>query len=187
MSKQPGNSQIDRGDYFSSRSFENLPWWIVLICNTVGLAIYAIGLILMARLGIVWAALYAAYCIWMEVRVLSKSCRGCYYYGKRCGFGKGIVCSWFFAREKEQTLSAKRITWLDIAPDFLVSLIPLIAGIVLLIRNFSWPVLLLMVALVLLFTVGTGFVRGQIACKYCKQRELGCPAEQLFSKTKQAK
>jgi hypothetical protein len=27
-------------------------------------------------------------------------------------------------------------------------------------------------------------VRGQLACKYCKQRELGCPAEQLFSKTK---
>jgi hypothetical protein len=71
-------------------------------------------------------------------------------------------------------------------PDFLVSLVPLGVGIALLIRSFSWGVLLLIVALVGLATVGTAAVRGQIACKYCKQRELGCPAEQLFSKRKQA-
>ncbi|MFH1684097.1 MAG: hypothetical protein ABIA67_04360 [Candidatus Margulisiibacteriota bacterium] len=27
-----------------------------------------------------------------------------------------------------------------------------------------------------------GYLRGSLACKFCKQRELGCPAEQLFSK-----
>jgi hypothetical protein len=27
-------------------------------------------------------------------------------------------------------------------------------------------------------------IRGSIACKYCKQRELGCPAEQMFAKKK---
>jgi hypothetical protein len=170
----------------TASSFENFPRRMVAISNMVGLAVYAIGLYLMVRLGIVWGVLYAAYCFWMEVRVLSKSCRGCYYYGKRCGFGKGIVCSWFFKRETEKTLSTKRITWLDIVPDFMVSLVPLVGGIILLVRSFSWPVLSLMIALVLLGSVGTGFVRGQIACKYCKQRELGCPAEKLFGKTKKA-
>jgi hypothetical protein len=170
----------------TSPSFENFPWHMVVISNTVGLAIYAIGFYLMASLWIVLGAIYIAYCIWMEVRVLSKSCRGCYYYGKRCGFGKGIVCSWFFKKDTEKTLSAKRITWLDIAPDFMVSLIPLGAGIILLVRDFSWPVLFLILTLVLLGSAGTGFVRGQIACKYCKQRELNCPAEQLFGETKKA-
>jgi hypothetical protein len=28
-------------------------------------------------------------------------------------------------------------------------------------------------------------VRGHIACKYCKQREIGCPAQRLFDRTKE--
>ncbi len=167
-------------------AFENFPWWMIAVCNSVGLAIYAIGLYLMACLGTVWAVLYAAYCVWMEWRLLSGSCRYCYYFGKRCGFGKGVVCSWFFAKGVGRTLGDKRISWRDLMPDFLVSLIPLGAGITMLIRNYSWLALLLVAALVFLGSVGTGFVRGQLACKYCKQRELGCPAEHLFSKTKHA-
>ena len=33
-------------------TFENYPRWMVLVCNALGLAIYAIGLFLMAGLGI---------------------------------------------------------------------------------------------------------------------------------------
>ena len=68
----------------------------------------------------------------------------------------------------------------------MVTLIPLAAGIAMLIQDFSWLVLFLIVTLIFLGSVGAGFVRGQLACKYCKQRELGCPAERLFGKTKHA-
>lgn len=122
----------------------------------------------------------------MEIRVLSKSCRRCYYFGKLCGFGKGRVCSWFFSKESGKTLAEKRISRADVVPDLLVSLVPLGVGIALLIRSFSLPVLILVALLAILASVGTGMVRGQIACKYCKQRELGCPAEQLFGKRKHA-
>ncbi len=165
-----------------SETFEQFPWWMLVTSNSVGLAIYALGLYLMARLGLVWGVLYAAFCIWLEWRVLSKSCRSCYYYGKRCAFGKGKVCSWLFDKGVETSFGAKGISWRDIVPDFLVPIIPFVAGIVLLIRNFSWLLLLPVVALVLLGSMGTSLVRSRIACKYCKQRELGCPAEQLFSK-----
>jgi hypothetical protein len=177
--------------------FENFPWWMVAVCNAVGLTIYAIGLYLTARLGIVWVALYAAYCAWIEWRVLSGSCRSCYYYGKRCGFGrscyyygkrcgfgKGRLCSWLLAKDAERSFGMRQISWRDVAPDFLVSLLPLAVGVVILVLSFSWFVLCLMVLLVMLGSVGTAFVRGQLACKYCKQRELGCPAERLFGKTK---
>ena len=167
-------------------SFESFPWWMVAACNAVGLGIYAIGLYLTFRLGTVYGVLYAAYCVWMEWRLLSGSCRHCYYFGRRCGFGKGWVCSWFFVKDTEKGLGAKSISWRDVVPDFLVSLIPLGFGIALLIRGFSWLVLVLLVMLVVLGSVGTGLVRGQLACKHCRQRELGCPAEQLFRKTKQA-
>jgi hypothetical protein len=168
-----------------AETFENFPCWIVVTSNAVGLGIYAIGFSLMMRLGTVWGALYATYCVWMEWRLLSGSCPQCYYFGKRCGFGKGVISAWFFTK-KERPLGAKRLTWRDLAPDFLVSFIPLAVGIATLFRSFSWLALISVVVLAFLASVGTGFVRGALACKFCKQRELGCPAEQLFSKTKKA-
>lgn len=167
------------------QSFEKYPLWMVLACNAVGWGVYAIGVYLTLSFGVVWAVLYALYCLWMEGRVLWKSCRKCWYFGKRCAFGKGLIAAWFFKKNTEKSFTARKISWKDIAPDFLVSLVPLGVGIFLLVRDFSWLVLLLVAALVLFGSVGTGMVRGQIACKYCKQRELGCPAEQLFNKTKQ--
>ncbi len=155
---------------------------MIAICNSVGIAVSVIGFLLMVRLGIVWGLLYAAYCGWLEWRLLSQSCPNCYYYGKRCAFGKGMVSAWFFSRGSEKAFCSKQISWRDIVPDFMVSLIPGAAGLIMLIRNFSWILLLAVVLLVLLGTAGTGMVRGHVACKYCKQRELGCPAEQLFSK-----
>ncbi len=163
-------------------TFENFPWRMIALCNSVSMAIYVIGFFLTVGLGIVWGLLYAAYCVWLEWRLLSQSCPNCYYYGKRCAFGKGMICSWLFPRGSTKNFCAKQISWKDIVPDFLVSLVPAATGIIMLIRNFSWVMLLAVVLLVLLGTVGTGWVRGQLACKYCKQRELGCPAEQLFSK-----
>ncbi len=167
-------------------TYETYPARMVVTCNAVGLGIYAIGLFLLSQLGIVWGALYAGYCLWMEWRLLNGSCRSCYYYGKRCGFGKGRLCAWLFARREVTGTSPRRFTWWNLVPDFLVSLIPLGVGIAVLIRGFSWLVLIAIVVLVGLGSVGTGFVRSQIACHFCKQRELGCPAEQLFGKTKHA-
>ena len=62
----------------------------------------------------------------------------------------------------------------------IVVLIPLAAGVVLAIRHFDWLLLGLMVALVALAFPGNGYGRGQHGCSHCRQRELGCLAEQLF-------
>jgi hypothetical protein len=74
------------------------------------------------------------------------------------------------------------VTWREILPDFLVILIPALAGVLLLVQGFSLAVLALVVALLILGFFGTAFVRGQLACRSCSQREIGCPAEQLFAK-----
>jgi len=36
----------------------------------------------------------------------------------------------------------------------------------------------------LLFSVGNSYVRGSLACKFCRQRQLGCPAEKMFRQGK---
>jgi hypothetical protein len=167
-------------------TYENFPWPVVAVCNAVGWCIYGLGLYLMARLGLVYGLIYGLYCVWMELRLLRGSCRRCYYYGKRCGFGRGILCSWFFARQPAEGLAGKQVTWRDLAPDFLVSLFPLAAGIAWLIGDFSWLALALVVLLVFLSSAGTGFVRERLACLHCKQREIGCPAQKLFAKPEQA-
>ncbi len=101
---------------------------MVATCNAVGLAIYAMGLYLTARLAIVWGVLYAAYCLWMEGRLRSGSCRSCPYFGKRCGFGKGRVGSWFYSQSVERDRSTTPISGWNLVPEFLVPRIPFGVG-----------------------------------------------------------
>ena len=92
------------------------------------------------------------------------------------------ISSLFFKKGNSHKFIKDKITWKDILPDFLVSIIPMVVGMVLLILKFNWLILSLIILLVILTSVGNGFVRGSLACKFCKQREIGCPAEQLFNK-----
>lgn len=170
-----------------SKYYEEYPPWIILFSNIVSVAIYAIGAFVMYRIGIVWLVLYILYIVLLEMRLLRKSCVNCYYYGKNCAFGKGKLSCLFFKKGNPAEFSKQQITWKDILPDFMVSVVPLVAGIVLLIMDFEWLFALLLLALLLLTFIGNGFIRGSLACRYCKQREIGCPAERLFSKNKSLK
>ena len=106
----------------------------------------------------------------------------CYYYGKVCAFGRGKICSWFFKKGDLQKFADKEISWVHILPDFLVVIIPLVGGIVLLVISFNWLILVLIIVQFLVFFIGAAIIRGQLACKHCKQRELGCPAAKAFFK-----
>ncbi|MHC4519268.1 MAG: hypothetical protein ACYTAS_11810 [Planctomycetota bacterium] len=165
-----------------STCYERFPWSIVLLANFVALSIYAIGTFLLWGLGAWWGVLYLLYCVWMEWRLLSKSCVDCYYYGKVCGFGKGKLCAVFFKQGDPEKFTEGSFSWFDLIPDFGVLVFPVVGGVVLLVGGFSWVTLALLVVLIVLGLGGNAVVRGSFACKYCKQREIGCPAEKLFSK-----
>ena len=164
--------------------YEKYPLWVVLLSNSVSIAIYAIGAFLIYQLGTVWLVLYVLYIAWLEIRVLRKSCVNCYYYGKVCAFGKGKLSCLFLKRGDPHHFSKEQITWKDILPDFMVSIVPIVVGVVFLIRDFNWLLLSLVLLLLLLTFIGNGLIRGSLACKYCRQREIGCPAEQLFNRSK---
>ena len=161
---------------------ERFPWPIVLLANVVTLSIYAVGTYLLWGLGFWWAILYLLYCVWMEWRLLTKSCVTCYYYGKVCGFGKGKLCALLVKQGDPQKFGAGTFSWRDLIPDFGVLVFPAVGAIGGLIVDFRWINLGLLVVLLVLCLGGNAVVRGSFACRYCKQRELGCPAEQLFSK-----
>lgn len=164
------------------KCYEQYPWWIVLASNLVSVSIYALGAVLMGHFGLFSGILYLVYCAWVESRVLRGSCVACYYYGKRCAFGKGLVCSWIFKPGEPNQCSKRKISWKDILPDFMVVIIPAGVGVILLLVNFHWTLLFQFLALLLLFCFGNGWIRGSLACPFCKKRLLGCPALELFEK-----
>jgi hypothetical protein len=165
-----------------NETYDSFPLKLVLLCVAVNISVYISGAYLMASLGGIFVALYVLYCLLMEIRILMMSCRDCYYYGKLCAFGKGKLCSLIFKKGSPERFLNKKITCLNLIPDFLVSLIPLAVGVFYSVQNFSWLRLFFIFVLVILAFPVTGYMRRAISCKYCRQRETGCPAVQLFAK-----
>ena len=165
------------------KTFENYPIGSVILVVIFSILIYIIGAYILLKLSVWLLILYLIYCVWCESRVLKKSCINCYYYGKRCCFGRGKLCSLLFKKGNTKNFMKKKISWLDILPDFLVAIFPIIGVVALLIINFNWAILILSIVLIILFFVGTPIIRGY-SCKYCRQREIGCPAAELFNKNK---
>jgi hypothetical protein len=160
--------------------YENYPLLSVVVSNLITFSIYTLGALILSGLGWIAVAAFLFYCLGLEIRLLKISCVDCYYYGKLCFSGRGMICSFFFKKGDPQRFLCKQITWVQILPDFLVALIPLLAGIYLSIIAFNWLRLGLMLLLIILAFPATGYLRSHLACLNCKQRELGCPASELF-------
>jgi hypothetical protein len=164
--------------------YEDYPLWMVLASNLLSISVYFTGAIIMYQLGLIWLGLYVLFILILEFRLVRGHCVDCYYYGKTCAFAKGRLSCIFFPRGTPERFIKRTITWKDIAPDFLVFIIPLLIGIALLIYDFSWILLILIIILFILGFIGNAVVRSQLACRYCRQREIGCPAQRLFERTK---
>ena len=166
----------------SKKNYESYPLGFVIGANILQLLIYLIGLYIVYLIGPIWFILYVLYILILEIRLLKYSCVNCYYYDKLCAFGRGKICSLIFKKGIPQQFLDKKITWKDLIPEFLLSIVPILIGIFLIIRNFNWIILFLIVILFIISFPVTGYLRGSLACKHCKQREIGCPAEQFFRK-----
>jgi uncharacterized membrane protein len=167
-----------------SNKFENYPWWILILSNALSLSIYGLGFMIMIRLGWIISIIYLIYISILEYRLIRNHCPNCFYWGKTCGFGKGRLSAILFKKGDAAKFCLNEFSWKDLIPDLLISLIPFITGIVLMIIKFDYMILIAVILLVLLSTKGNEFIRGKLTCRYCKQKELGCPAEELFNKNK---
>jgi len=163
-------------------SYERFPLRITIPVVLFNLLLYALGAYILLRIHVAATILYLGYCAVIQVNVMRRSCRSCYYYGKNCAFGIGALSARLFTRQDPASFVNKDVSPLTMIPDFLVVIIPVLAGIVSAILSFSWLYLGVVLAFLLLYLMGTAAVRGSVACKYCRQRELGCPAAQMFFK-----
>ena len=161
-------------------TYDDYPAWIVIVTNLLAVTIYALGAYILAGLGVWAVGAYLLLCLLLEAKVLTQSCANCVYYGWTCGTGKGQLCALLLKRGDPQVLAQGTASWKDVAPDMAVSLLPVVAGVVLLIRSFNWALLVAMLALLALSMGGNAIMRGRFLCRYCRQREIGCPAARLF-------
>lgn len=164
------------------RPFDVYPVRMAFAGVSVTAATYVLGAYVLSGFGVLAWVLYLGYCGIVEASVLRGSCVHCHYYGKLCGLGRGKLCSLLFKRGDPHKFIQRETSVRDILPDLLVPAIPVVGGGALLLRQFDWTVLLAMLLILLLASVGNAYVRGALACRHCAQRELGCPAYELFNK-----
>jgi len=155
---------------------------IVILSTALSLLIYLCGSLIMFKVSWIAGVVFLLYVLFLEFRLIKNHCSACYYRGRTCGFGRGGLSSLLFKQRDNSEFCRMTITWKSMIPDMLVSLIPVISGIILIIRGFDLIILFLVAVIIFLTTAGNGFIRSQLTCRYCKQRELGCPAEKLFDK-----
>lgn len=170
----------------TSTTYESYPIRTVILSNLVSLAIYFLGIVIVAQTWWILSVFYLVFIFALELRLIRNHCTCCYYWGKTCGFGKGRVSALFFKKGDISKFCNNSISWKDMIPDLLITVFPLIAGIISLILKFNIFILLALCLMIALTTVGNAYIRGSLTCTFCKQKELGCPAERLFNKGKES-
>jgi hypothetical protein len=164
------------------QAFENYPFLTVLIANTVTFIIWIVSIYLVWQLGAFWGALFIVYLLSLEFFVYKHGCSCCYYYGKWCAFGRGKIAPFLVKRYDPQKFCQRKVTWLNLLPVVLGSLIPVIVGVVLLIRGFSCSIFILTLIPVVNWFFINPLVYGKLICLHCKQGRLCCPANDFFGK-----
>lgn len=166
-------------------AFENYPWWIIAVSIIQQLAIYVIGGFIIYQFGLIWLIVFLGYFAIFELTFYPRACVYCYYYGKWCFTGKGKMALWLRFKQKDtQEFCRRNVTFFSMLPEMLILIVPVILGVVLLVKDFSWVILILLVLDIAIASFGSGFIRGKLACAHCKQGRICCPAREIFGKNR---
>ena len=147
---------------------ESYPVRDVILCNAVMATLIAAGTVACWLLSPVLAGLYLAFSVLMVFVVLRRLvCTRCYYYGKRCGAGWGLLASALFTRGRMEQFNESAGIRLAPAVYGLVMLIPLISLAVLLMRESTTSLLVLLAVILAIgfYSSGPGRKRSCVACK----------------------
>ena len=136
---------------------------------------YSIGTLVIYSFNSIMGLFYAIFCILTIFISLKLRCSYCFYYGKRCGFGFGILSKIFFSQGESKEFNNSKNVIPVLIFSMCVSIIPVIVGIILLIVNFSVFHLIYFILYILVAFLPNFFIRSKV-CEYCEQGKLGCPA-----------
>lgn len=165
--------------------YDNYPLSIVSTIGLLFLVFYLAGAYIMFRLHVIAGALYILYILLMEYFVYKEACPHCFYYGKRCAFGRGVIAGIIHKKGDPKKFCEKEMRFKDFVPQIILLLVPIVVGIALLVsRGYH-----LLTLIALLYPVFNWFalnpiIYGKLACPHCKQGSMCCPALEFFGKKK---
>lgn len=165
---------------------ENYSRKIILMNLLLTFLSYFIGTLVIYSINTVAGIFYATLCILTIFLSLKLRCSYCFYYGKRCGFGFGILSKIFFSQGESKEFNNSK----NIIPVLIFSLgtsiIPIVGGVILLIVNFSVLHLVYFILYILVGFLPNFFIRNKV-CEHCEQGNLGCPAYNKIIKQRDIK
>jgi hypothetical protein len=165
------------------QAFESYPLWILIITNVLNLAVCVAGSYIMFRLSLITGFLFIAYLVVLEFYLYREACPHCFYYGRLCAFGRGVLAALFFKRGDPKKFCERELSYKDFIPQLLVVLVPLTVGIALLVsRGFDILVLIAMTYPIFSWFALNPLIYGRLACKHCRQGSICCPALDFFIK-----
>ena len=162
-----------------AETYESYPLTGVILCNLFDAIIAVLGALIILPYGLHVSILYLIYVLYQEFSIFREGCVHCYYYGKRCFCGKGVCAAKMFKKGDPKVFTQSVLTWKSMLPMFMITILPIVLGVILLVIEFDWILLGMIVAIGVLGFPAQAITHGW-ACKYCKQREIGCPACDLF-------
>ena len=161
---------------------EKYPIKTVLIFWIVNLLSFVFGFYIISKLNLYLGVLYIIYILILEFKVYKEGCVICCYYGKRCAFGRGLIASKFFKKGDNKKFCDRKLSWKGMIPEILVLLIPIVIGVYFLVKDFNYLMLVFVIYLALIWFVFNALFYGKLACCYCKQGSICCPAKKFFNK-----
>ena len=151
-----------------TESYENFPISDVVATNLLNILTFVFGALILSGFSNWLAMTYFVFCILTMIWVLKVRCSNCYYFGKRCAAGYGLLAPLLYKKgNNEQFLQSANYTIPILA-------IPILGGVVLLIvnQNLVTGVFFILFVLITLFrVVMPKIMSNRISCIHCKQKE----------------
>ena len=108
-------------------------------------------------------------------------CTTCFYYGKQCFNGFGLVVAKLFKQQPSDEFQNSKNVIITLVISMINTFFPIIIGIIDLILSFSGFKLAILLLYLVASFVPNFFIQPKM-CVNCKQGELGCPAYKNIEK-----
>ncbi|MFX0124475.1 MAG: hypothetical protein ACFFAE_12605 [Candidatus Hodarchaeota archaeon] len=163
---------------------ENYPFRIVCVSAILTIISYLLGTLVLYVLHPVLGILFLLLAVFTIIVSMKLRCTHCYYHGKFCNFGLGKLAAVLFKKgESTEFKNPKKFVPTAIL-SFGTMLLPIFAGIGLILFDFSLVNLGLLLLYILFGILPNFFVRGNF-CNKCMQGQLGCPSYEQMIKGRQ--
>lgn len=164
------------------KKLENYPIKIVCISATLTILSYLLGTVVLYVLHPFLGILFLLLAVSTIVVSMKLRCTHCYYLGKYCNFGLGKLAAILFKKGDPSEFRNPRKVIVTAILSFGTLLLPIIAGVVLIIIDLSIENIGLLLVYILFGILPNFFVRGNF-CEKCVQGQLGCPSyEQMIKR-----